>query len=517
MSVLRRRIDQILETIWPGAISGQIPIYDGDEWVLGFPPWIPTLSSMGLIFVNASASPGGMGGPADPFKSIQTAINSILAGSSSTSIRKVYVVIISPGTYDEDVTINGSRRKIILYGVGPWNLGTFDNTNWQPSGTPRNITWTVTDTNIDDILPSLAICSAPEPGSAETPEWAYTSRPRISGNITLVNVTSVDAQVDISAEVYGNVDGSSYAGSLDLRMAESHVYGTVGGSKVLLSAERVLFDGAITVKSLPLARECQFLGNLDIQTNPSSPLIGHFSCFYGTSLVLGGTADYYLDSNSYYWYVAQGCSTATTINLVTSFPEATSVLSGLMSATDKNRFDYVSTGGTAGQVWTAVGGGGQADWGAGGGGGSGESTDLKGYKAGESILKGAGVYLKWDGVNLETRIYNACADSTGPLPFVIGLALSNYAVDDAAVARTAGETNVPITAWVNPPVLSTDVGQPVYLSDQVGVNKGKLCLTADLPTGVGDYIVRVGYVSLHSIAGADAKVVVLKHEETRKS
>ena len=179
--------------------------------------------------------------------------------------------------------------------------------------------------------------------------------------------------------------------------------------------------------------------------------------------------------------------------------------------------NQVSANFTAVNASTLVDGGSAAGLHTHPGGGGGSTTDLTGYKAGETISKGAGARLAWDAVNGETRIYNACADSTDPLPYVIGLALDDYAADDDATVRMLGETEVPANWWVNPPIATSDIGQPVYLSDQTGANKGMLALAADIPTGSGDFIVRVGYVSLHSILSADAKVVVMKHEETKKS
>ena len=95
MSVLRRRIDQILQSIWPGATAGQVPVFDGVNWVTGsaggsIAPYAH------VLFVDGSYSGGA---PSDgslgaPFTTIMDAVGNLTTWTT---------IVVFPGAYAENV------------------------------------------------------------------------------------------------------------------------------------------------------------------------------------------------------------------------------------------------------------------------------------------------------------------------------------------------------------------------------------------------------------------------------
>lgn len=84
---------------------------------------------------------------ATPFLTIQGALNKIPTTDTTTpipvnasSIRKNYVIFISPGQYDESLTVNlFGTKKVALIGWGPFTIGLFNGSGGVASNA-RNIT-----------------------------------------------------------------------------------------------------------------------------------------------------------------------------------------------------------------------------------------------------------------------------------------------------------------------------------------------------------------------------------------
>jgi len=330
----------------------------------------------------------------------------------------------------------------------------------------------------------------------------------VGGDITLTAGTGVGGPGGVStmsggvggngdggnANVYGGTSSSGGSGGSCNVLAGGAGVGQVGGNVRIDAGPGGSGDGTITIgtftaSSITIGNNTSDLtlntDALDIQLGGTSVLQGSGSTL---TLQTGATFD----------------MTNGTVDLPLGFSIDGTATSSNFTGTNAST---LVDGGSADGLHTHTGGG-----------GGGSTTDLTTHKTGEAINKGAAVVLQWDAGSSESRVYNACADSTDVLPYVLGISTATYgSAGTAATIRMLGETDVPASQWVNAPTATTDVGMPVYLSDQTGANKGKLALEADIPTGSGDYIVRVGYVSLHSISSADAKVVVMKHEETKKS
>jgi hypothetical protein len=131
-------------------------------------------------------------------RTIQAFIDAVPSGDDSAKARNVYTAIIAPGDYDEDLTIDISRRRIVLTGFGPWNLGQFQAPDWGPSGTPRNIVVTGSNPNVDSIRPGLVISTYLDSlGEAMTTHQSYLTKPRISGMIDLTGASGIGSSVEL--------------------------------------------------------------------------------------------------------------------------------------------------------------------------------------------------------------------------------------------------------------------------------------------------------------------------------
>lgn len=244
------------------------------------------------------------------YTTIQAALNAIPNGTSSTNIRKVYTVLIPPGTYDEDLTVDITRCHIQLLALGAVNLGLFNNTFWAASNT-RNITINCTTTAIDSIRSTLGIGTYIPYGLAHTTHPAYSTAFRISGSI-IWNVTSVgfvDVELYTGAEVFGDIDSSSAAThNFHLYLTRARVRGAVKGARnVLQLADWCTFDGLVTCSSYSTLRNTTFGSGMTVSSASGGgvkPFVMVGCDFSGTftgpaaSLVLDNTTDSFFTTNA---------------------------------------------------------------------------------------------------------------------------------------------------------------------------------------------------------------------------
>lgn len=218
---------------------------------------------------------GTIGNLSLPYKTIQAAIDDVPEATTSAEIRRVFVILISSGSYDEDLTINLTRRHIALMGLGPWNLGTFDasTANWGPDNT-RNIVCNVNLGNIDSIRHSLTIGTVFAPGEGLVTHPSYNTGPRISGNITINDnvVGGTTKELYLQCQVFDNgATGNSVilagvgapTGALNIYAWRARFASAVGGSASRLQwADRTRFTGLITVTAYSRIQNCQVEGGL---------------------------------------------------------------------------------------------------------------------------------------------------------------------------------------------------------------------------------------------------------------
>lgn len=129
------------------------------------------------------------------------------------------------------------------------------------------------------------------------------------------------------------------------------------------------------------------------------------------------------------------------------------------------------------------------------------SAGVTGATAGEALAAGDGVVMKWDNGNNEMRWYKADANDGSD----DGRAVHGVAVRDAANAGDELDVSTVVGTEMRTKLtglVGSNSGQPIYLS----ANAGDLTLSP--PTGAGNTVFRVGYVSHHN-AGPGSTAVML--------
>ena len=261
---------------------------------------------------------GADGSMASPYRTIQDAVDYVVAQSlPPASVREVWLIMIAPGTYDEDVVIDGTNRHIGLIGLGPWNLGLFAGVNWAPTGVPRNITWNVNAGNIDSIRHALMIGRALGFGEGLGTHVSYNTTPRISGRIivndNILGGTTkelyVQAQVFDAGATGRSLDYAAGTGILNFYTWQSRYASAIDGTFTqprLQIAEETRFDGLVNVTAWSRINYCQIAAGLtctiaapDIQ--PSGMTNTNFA---GT--FTGPAASCRLDGNTNYWFKTNG-------------------------------------------------------------------------------------------------------------------------------------------------------------------------------------------------------------------
>ena len=266
--------------------------------------------------VHGDDATGEFGDLGKPFLTIQAAIDAVPtpAIGDSAATRTVWVILVSPGTYDEDLNVDLTRKRIILASVGPWNLGTFNSVDWAPSGTRRNITITTVDAVMNDgIRNGFSIQPMLPAGEGLTTHQAYLTRPRISGKIDVSGVQG-SIELTLSAEVFGTTGGSGgdsiVAGTT---IVQSYIYhsrmrGRVTGVNWNFQvSERTQYGGLVTVNGYSTILSCRFSAGMTTTTAPNAGILpGGFydSDFAGT--FTGPAGSLRLDGATNYWFKTNG-------------------------------------------------------------------------------------------------------------------------------------------------------------------------------------------------------------------
>jgi len=323
-------------------VVGQVPLVappvSPDADPLGVPitgggGGVPIMTS--ILWVNPRAIGSTEDGSlSNPYLTIGAAVaflNAIPTPTLPTDpvLRTIFVVAISPASYDEDLAIDGTSKHIMLWGLGPWGLGTFDGPQMDPTGTPRNITHTVSAGNIDNIRHSFGVGTfGPWPGEGLTTHPSYNTGARISGRIIMDDLLLGGTTVElyVAAQVY-DAAGTGFSieaaqstvapGVLQTYLYRSRFASVVGGGVAkrmrVQVADRCRFDGLVDVNRFSFIDRSQFAAGMtlvsasaDIQpsgmldTNFAGTLTGPAGCgrmngntnfwFKANAAVLGGAA-----------------------------------------------------------------------------------------------------------------------------------------------------------------------------------------------------------------------------------
>jgi hypothetical protein len=281
----------------------------------------------GVLYVDLNSTavtPDGSIGA--PYATIQAAINAIPPANTAIETRRSWVVLIAPGSYDEDLTINGTHQHIALIGLGAWNLGTWLGANWAPSAPARSITWSVNAGPIDSIRSQLVIGNDFGSGEGLSTHVAYGTGCRISGQIIVLDNVATGGttkELYVQADVFDvgatgrSIDATGgtapsigrtnfYAWRSRFHTA---VYGppTLGGPGLAVQmAERCRFDGLVTVNNYSRIQNCYVAGGMtitsDVADNQPSGIVN--SNFAGT--FTGPVNSLRLDGNTNYWFKLNG-------------------------------------------------------------------------------------------------------------------------------------------------------------------------------------------------------------------
>ncbi len=252
----------------------------------------------GGTVVDPSTTDGSL---SKPFKTIQAAIDSIVS-KPATSEFDVYTVLITGGQYDENLAILGNDKRIALVGLGHVTLGSQTST--------RNITWNVNASNTS-VNPALALKTINSAFRSATGKFFIT------GGLTILNATAKTLDLELCAEVSGNVSflTASIASPVNLFLYNAILSGNLNSSAPTLQrgiwlqvAENSVFKGTITVENYGRVQSCvisqgmQILSALPAAADPDGMLLtdfsGNFSGPSGSYFRVDSYTNYWLKNNS---------------------------------------------------------------------------------------------------------------------------------------------------------------------------------------------------------------------------
>jgi hypothetical protein len=263
---------------------------------------------------------GAFGDLSLPYATIQGALDDVptpAIGDGAAS-RTVWTIIVSPGTYDEDLDVDLTHgKKIILTSWGPWNLGTFDDPSWQPSGVLRSIAITTTDDVVNDFIHgSFAIQTMLPAATGDETQNAYSAVPRISGQIDLSGVFAGTPSIDLTLQcvVFGVANAAIVAGATDVvtHIYNSRMRGTVVGAALTMQDnEQSRFEDLLDVLAYGRFEQCAVLGGMTVVgISPSSNTIpGFIDCQLGGEFT-GDPGSYWFDLVTSYWFDTNACTFA---------------------------------------------------------------------------------------------------------------------------------------------------------------------------------------------------------------
>lgn len=241
-----------------------------------------------------------------PYKTIQNALNVIPLGNDSIGARKVYQIDIVSGTYDEDLTYDMARKRLVINCMGAVNIGQFNSSNWSPSGTPRNITIGCSLASIDSIRPFFAIISN-SPNASYGTHQAYSSNVRLSGTLTINPTVSVSKEwLFLGLNIFGwdgvaignnpSISCVGLGGNLNTFMYGCRIYGEITGGQVRLQhALNCEFSKLISLATYSMIRESIVSAGMTWTVAPSevppcgifdSALTGTFTGSIGNNLLV---------------------------------------------------------------------------------------------------------------------------------------------------------------------------------------------------------------------------------------
>lgn len=259
---------------------------------------------------------GTFGDLEKPYATIQGALNDVPTPVDAASARTSYTIIVSPGTYDEDLTVDlTSGKHVVIASWGPVNLGLFSGSDWTPSGPARSIAITTSSAAVFDFIdasfslqPMLPVDTGDETTNAQHAAF------RISGQITGTGIFAGTPKIDVGLSgcvVFGIAGAAIVAGSesIGLRVLRSRMRGTVVGALTeLREAREVRFDQLVDVLGYGRLQQCRVNGMTMVGALGSNTVAGFYDCDLNGVFTSAGAFQF--DHVSSYWFVTNGATFA---------------------------------------------------------------------------------------------------------------------------------------------------------------------------------------------------------------
>ena len=252
------------------------------------------------IWADSKADRPGTGTFADPFRSLQSAVNA--AQAIGASERKM-IFVAAGSTFDEDVVVTGGIMHIT--GLGPWTLGDGKGTFFN-STTPRNFTYNSDGSLPDSKWPSLILSTIMDDETSST-HTAYLNGFTISGDLIFNETNGISHNIQLrNVKVQGNYTQTG-VGGVQTYLRRCFFDNTFTGSSTILNiCDSCQFDGLVTVSQHSRIWQCEFKSGMTTSglINSLPPNGIYETSFKGVftgpagSLLLDPVTNYFFNLNS---------------------------------------------------------------------------------------------------------------------------------------------------------------------------------------------------------------------------
>jgi hypothetical protein len=250
-----------------------------------------------------------------PFITIQAAVSAIGAPADLNDQKQRFSILIAPGEYDEDVSVQAGRR-IAFIPLGPVTLGDGTvNANYA-STTPRNLTVDCTPAFGGRATFAIGTIIGDE---VHGTKGAQTAAMTISGNIVFTGAPTIAEAATVRLStiyVYGNIDGTTLSSiGVDLHINKSRIDGTCGGTNVaLFQASGADLRGLGTFLFAGNMIDCSINAGLTVAAAPNFQGAagfppGMYSCYFAGTFT-GPAATCWMDAATNFWFKTNGAALA---------------------------------------------------------------------------------------------------------------------------------------------------------------------------------------------------------------
>lgn len=260
---------------------------------------------------------GTFGDLEKPYATIQGALNDVPTPVDAASARRSYTILVAPGTYDEDLTVDLEGGKhVVIASWGPVNIGLFNGADWTPSVSRSIAITTTTNVVFDNIDASFSLQSLLPNDSGDETGNAQHAAIRVNGQLTATGVAVGTPGIDVTlngVEFFGVAGAVIVNGATDisLRIRHSRIRGTITGTAtVLQDASESRLQGLIDIQGYGRIHQCFINGMTIVGISPSSNTVQGFTDCRLQGVFTGPAGSYYFDHVTSYWFVTNGAAFA---------------------------------------------------------------------------------------------------------------------------------------------------------------------------------------------------------------